>query len=88
MGSILFKTVYEKSFIQKEAQTSIANAMQYCFYDDMIETFIEGGCKNTNKALQENAYNYCASFVKLSPPNFFNYGDSETKKQVLFLFVQ
>lgn len=36
MPSIVHKTVYEKTFIAKEAKTSITNALDTCLFDDML----------------------------------------------------
>ena len=40
MPSIVYKTVCEKSFVAKEAKTSITNALEYCFFDDMLTSFV------------------------------------------------
>ena len=34
--SILFKTVYDKLFINKEAKTTITNAIEHCFYKQFL----------------------------------------------------
>ena len=64
MPSIIFKTVYEKAFIAKEAQTSVQNALNTCRYDELLNILIEAGCKGIKIKLQENSYNYCSIFVK------------------------
>lgn len=40
MPSIVFKTVYDKSFIAKEAELSVMNALNTCFYDEMLDSLV------------------------------------------------
>jgi len=39
-ASILFKTVYDKLFINKEAKTSINHALNHCFYKEFLTILI------------------------------------------------
>ena len=64
MPSIVFKTVYDKVFIAKEAKTSVVNALDSCIFDDMLTVIIKTGCNGNNRTLQENGYIYCGLFVK------------------------
>ena len=56
--SILFKTVYDKSFINKEAKTAIQNSLKTCVFFENIEVLLKDGTmsKLKNNALIENAF--------------------------------
>ena len=77
MPSIVFKTVYEKAFIAKEAQTSVKNALETCIFNDMLSILIQTGCNGTNRTLQENGYTYIGLFVKKAKAEYF--GDALNK---------
>jgi len=71
MPSLVFKTVYEKAFIAKEAKASVTNALEWCTFDDMLTILISKGCNGNNRTLQENGYVYCGLFVKKAKPEYF-----------------
>ena len=50
MPSVVFKTVYDKTFIAKEAKTTVAKALEACYYDEMLESLMMY-CNGSNKAL-------------------------------------
>lgn len=55
LPSVLFKTVYDKVFISKEAKNAINNSLGEgkCLYREMLIVLIEDGCNNkyNNKKL-------------------------------------
>ena len=40
MPSIVFKTVYDKTFIAKEAKSSVTLALKACYYDEMLASLM------------------------------------------------
>ena len=48
MPSVLFKTVYDKVFISREAKSTINNSLKEgkCLYREMLVVLIEDGCNN------------------------------------------
>lgn len=79
LPSVLFKTVYDKVFISKEAKNTITHSLGEgkCLYKEMLLVLIEEGCnnKNNNKKLQEESYNYISLFVKNVDNQFFAISD-------------
>lgn len=55
LPSVLFKTVYDKVFISREAKSTINNSLKEgkCLYREMINVLIDDGCNNkyNNKKL-------------------------------------
>lgn len=64
MPSIVFKTVYEKVFIAKEAKNAVTSALDACTCDVLLNVLLDAGCNSNSRILQENSYAYCGLFVK------------------------
>lgn len=67
LPSILFKTVYDKVFISKEARTAVGNSLESCAaHSEVLRILINDGCRNkkNNKQLTELSYTYLATLLK------------------------
>lgn len=70
LPSVLGKTVYEKTFISKEAKNSVTNAIHSCsHFPHLLRILIHSGCKNTknNRSLSEQAYAFLSEFISKAP---------------------
>lgn len=77
LPSVLFKTVYDKVFISKEAKSAITFSLESCHSKETLSVLINDGCLcKANKKLQELSYEFIGVFVKSSEKTFFE-GNTE-----------
>ena len=63
LPSVIYKTVYDKVFISKEALSAVKNWLTHCIYPETLNMVIQHGClcKSNNKKLIELSY---TTFIK------------------------
>lgn len=73
--TILFKTVYDKSFINREAKSAINSSLETCLFVENLDVFLKDGTmsKLGNKALIENSYTFITAFIGKIDTEFFNF---------------
>ena len=72
LPSVLFKTVYDKVFISKEAKTAVTHSLTTCHFKETLEVIINDGCLNkSNKKLMEDSYSFIGVFIKNADSSFF-----------------
>lgn len=73
LPSVLFKTVYDKVFISKEAKNAVTHSLHTCHFKETLGVIINDGCLNkSNKKLMEDSYPYIGIFVKNAESSFFD----------------
>lgn len=72
MPSLLFKTVYDKVFISKEAKTAVGHVIKNCIFLQTLESLLNEGClcKSNNKNLIEQSHTtHLLSFIEILDPS-------------------
>ena len=87
--SILFKTVYDKSFINKEAKNAIVNSLNTCLIIENLEVLLKDGTmsKLKNNSLIENSFSYLGTFIEKCKPEIFDYEKSDEHQKSLILLT-
>ena len=75
LPSVLFKTVYDKVFISKEAKSAITFALSTCSFNETLKVILDGCLQKSNIKLQELSYGFIGVFVKNAHPQFFEGND-------------
>jgi hypothetical protein len=73
LPSVLFKTVYDKVFISKEAKNAVTFSLSTCHFKETLGVIINDGCQNkgSNKKLMEDSYVFIGIFIKNAETSFF-----------------
>jgi len=87
--SILFKTVYDKSFINKEAKNSILNSFNSCLIYENLEVLLKDGTmsKLKNNALIENSFLYLGTFIDKCGPEMLIYDKAQDSHKSLIILM-
>ena len=87
--SILFKTVYDKSFINKEAKNAVVNSLVTCLIIENLEVLLKDGTmsKLKNNSLIENSYSYLGTFIEKCKPELFDYDKADDHHKGLILLT-
>lgn len=83
MPSVLFKTVYDKVFISKEAKNAVTYSLSNCNFKETLDVIINDGCLNkSNKKLMEDSYAFIGIFIKNADPSFFEVNQEITAEMI------